>query len=109
MTGAELMALHIRAFNHGVTAGDWEPMLVRFAPTATVEFENVPVGPFVGIDAIRRAYLEQPPDDTLHALGIQESDEHTVVAAFAWSRGSTGRFVLEHDRGEVTRLRVVFD
>ena len=50
-----------------------------------LRFENVPAGPFVGIDAIRRAYREQPPDDQIRLLGIQANDERgTVVAAFAW-------------------------
>jgi hypothetical protein len=109
VTGAELMTAHLRAFNHGVESGDWEPMLSRFAADAEVQFENIPVGPFVGIDAIRQAYREQPPDDTIQPLGVQENDELTVVAAFAWSKGGTGRFVLVHERGEVRRLTVVFD
>ena len=107
--GDALMAAHVRAFNHGVATDDWEPMLVRFADDAEVHFENSPVGPLVGIDAIRTAYRERPPDDSIRLLGLQENDEHTVVAAFAWIRGGTGRFVLEHHRGAVTKLTVVFD
>jgi hypothetical protein len=109
VTGLELMDAHARAFNHGVVTGDWSPMLGRFADDAEVRFENVPAGPFSGIDEIRRAYAEQPPDDTIQLLGVQENDEHTVVAAFAWTKGGTGRFVLGHDRGEVRTLTVVFD
>ena len=103
------MKAHVRAFNHGVESGDWDAMLNRFAENAEVHFENAPAGPFVGIDAIRAAYRDQPPDDQIQLLGVQENDEHTVVAAFAWLRGGTGRFVLEHDRGAVTKLTVVFD
>jgi hypothetical protein len=107
--GDALMKAHVRAFNHGVETGDWEAMLTRFSDDAEVHFENVPAGPFVGIDAIRAAYRDQPPDDQIQLLGVQENDERTVVAAFAWLRGGTGRFVLEHDRGAVTKLTVVFD
>ena len=109
MTGRELVDRHVRAFNHGVRSGDWEPMLAGLADDAELRFENVPVGPFSGIGEIRRAYLEQPPDDELRLLGSQDNDEHTAVAAFAWLRGGTGRLVIEHDRGAITRLTVVFD
>ena len=107
--GSDLLQAHVRAFNDGVRTGDWEPMLERFAPDAEVRFENVPVGPFVGLDAIRAAYRDQPPDDQIQLLGAQEGNEHTAIAAFAWLKGGTGRLVLEHDRGAVTALTVIFD
>lgn len=103
------MEAHVRAFNAGVRTGDWEPMLARFAGDAELQFENAPVKqPIVGLDAIRRAYREQPPDDEIVLLGIQDEEER-VVAAFAWMRGGTGRLLMEHDRGTVTKLTVVFD
>jgi hypothetical protein len=104
------MESHVTRFNEGVRSGDWEPMLARFADDAELRFENVPAGPFVGLDEIRRAYREQPPDDEIRLLGIQDDDEDgRVTAGFAWARGGTGRLVLEHERGAVTRLVVVFD
>jgi hypothetical protein len=102
------MEAHVRAFNAGVRSGDWEPMLARFADDAELEFENAPAGPFVGLEEIRRAYREQPPDDVILLLGIQEEEER-AVAAFAWGRGGTGRLLMEHDRGAITKLTVVFD
>jgi len=110
VTGRELLESHVARFNEGVRSGDWEPMLARFADDAELRFENVAAGPFVGLDEIRRGYLEQPPDDQIQLLGIQdEPDEARVTAAFAWTRGGTGRLVLEHDRGAITRLVVIFD
>jgi len=103
------MEAHVRAFNHGARTGDWEPMLAAFADDAELRFENVPAGPFRGIDAIRSAYLEQPPDDEIAMLGVQDDGEHTITAAFAWLKGGTGRLVLEHERGLVKTLTVVFD
>ena len=103
------MESHVRTFNHGVRTGDWEPMLKHFAPDAELRFENVPAGPFTWIDSIRTAYHEQPPDDEIALLGVQDDGERTVTAAFAWLKGGTGRFVLEHERGLVTRLTVIFD
>jgi hypothetical protein len=109
VSGRELLERHVRAFNHGVRTSDWEPMLAHFADGAELRFENVSAGPFVGLAAIRQGYREQPPDDEIVLLGVQEPDEHSVVAGFAWSRGGTGRLTLEHERGAVTRLTVVFD
>jgi hypothetical protein len=110
VTGTELLQAHVRAFNAGVETGDWEPMLGRFADGAELRFENVPAGPFVGIDEIRRAYRERPPDDGIQLLGVQADDERgEAIGAFAWLRGGTGRLVLEHDRGAITRLTVIFD
>jgi steroid delta-isomerase len=109
VTGRELMERHVRAFNAAVGDGDWQPMLAGFTPESELYFENVPAGPFLGRAAIERAYAEQPPTDTIQLLGIQENDEHNVAAAFAWSQGGTGRMLLEHDRGAIKRLTVVFD
>jgi hypothetical protein len=106
---SSLIERHVRAFNNGVRTGDWEPMLASFADDAEVRFENAPAGPFCGIDAIRAAYREQPPDDEIALLGVMDDGEHTITAAFAWSRGGTGRLLLEHERGLVTSLTVVFD
>ena len=104
------MESHVARFNEGVRSGDWEPMLAHFADDAELHFENVSAGTFVGLEEIRRGYLAQPPDDQIQLLGIQD-DEHDgrVTAAFAWMRGGTGRLVLEHDRGAITRLVVIFD
>ncbi len=108
-SGSELLQAHVRSFNEGVRSGDWEPMLERFSDDAELRFENVASGPFSGIVAIRAAYREQPPDDEIVLLGVQERDERTAVAGFTWLRGGTGRLVLAHDCGAVTGLTVIFD
>jgi hypothetical protein len=104
------MESHVARFNEGVRSGDWEPMLAHFSDDAELRFENVPAGPFVGLEEIRRGYLAQPPDDEIVLLGIQDDElDNRVTAAFAWARGGTGRLVLEHDRGAIARLVVIFD
>ena len=105
----ELLDRHVRSFNHGVRTSDWEPFLTQFADDAELRFENVPAGPFTGIDAIRTAYREQPPDDEIALLGAQDDGDRTITAAFAWLKGGTGRMVLVHERGLVTSLTVIFD
>jgi SnoaL-like domain len=104
------MESHVARFNEGVRSGDWEPMLAHLADDAELHFENVPAGPFVGLGEIRRSYLERPPDDQIQLLGIQDDEQdNRVTAAFVWTRGGTGRLVLEHNRGAITRLVVIFD
>jgi hypothetical protein len=104
------MELHVASFNEGVRSGNWDPMLARFADDAELHFQNDPAGPFVGLAEIRRGYFEQPPDDRIQLLGIQDDvQDDRVTAAFVWERGGTGRLVLEHDRGAITRLVVIFD
>jgi hypothetical protein len=110
VSGRELMESHVARFNEGVRTGDWEPMLARFADDAELCFQNVPAGPFSGREEIRLAYREQPPNDEIRLLGIQDEEEaKRVTAAFAWARGGTGRLVLEHERGAIARLVVIFD
>jgi hypothetical protein len=104
------MESHVARFNEGVRSGDFEPMLAHFADESELWFEGVPAGPLVGIEEIRRGYLAQPPDDQIQLLGIQDDEQDgRVTAAFAWTRGGTGRLVLKHDRGAITRLVVIFD
>ena len=47
-----------------------------------LEFVGIPVGPFVGKEAIAAAYRTQPPDDELVVL--EPLGECAVV--YAWSR-----------------------
>jgi hypothetical protein len=104
------MESHVARFNEGVRSGDWEPMLAHLADDAELHFENVPAGPFVGLQEIRRSDLERPPDDQIQLLGIQDDEQdNRVTAAFVWTRGGSGRLVLEHDRGAIKRLVVIFD
>jgi hypothetical protein len=56
-----LLEQHVARFNEGVRSGDFTPMVAAFAEDAELHFEGVPVGPFVGRDAIDAAYREQPP------------------------------------------------
>ena len=106
-----LLHEHVIRFNEGVRTGDWEPMLERFADDAELAFEGVPVGPFRGRDAIAAAYAEQPPDDQLVTLRVEES-EGDVTALYAWRKEPgtvAGRMVLSPRGGLVARLLVTFE
>jgi len=111
VTGQELLQRHVERFNAAVRTGDWEPMLEQFADAAELEFRGIPVGPFVGKDAIRTAYREQPPDDELHVLESRERNG-VVQARYAWLAEpdvAAGELVLTSEGGLVRRLVVTFE
>ena len=106
-----LLDEHVKRFNAAVRSGDFGPMLENFSDDATMAFEGVPVGPFVGRDAIAQAYREQPPDDELDVLDVRE-DGNTVVAGYAWRRepdvrAGELRLTVEGDR--ISKLVVTFE
>jgi RimJ/RimL family protein N-acetyltransferase len=102
---------HVRRFNAGVRSGDFALMLEQFDDDTDMRFEGVPVGPFVGVDAIAQAYRERPPDDQLDVLDVRR-DGDTLVAAYAWRREPekrAGELRLTVDGGRITQLVVTFD
>lgn len=95
---------HVERFNEGVRTGDFARMVGAFADDAMMVFEGVPVGPFVGREAIGEAYRAQPPDDEIVLLG----DDGT----YAWASApdeAAGQMVLEERDGKIARLVVRYD
>ena len=102
---------HVARFNDGVGTGDFTAMLSAFADDAVMTFEGVPVGPFVGREAIRRAYAEQPPTDEIRILGTPTDEGGTIVADYAWAAEGTraGSMFLTVRDGRIDRLTVTFE
>jgi steroid delta-isomerase len=101
---------HVRRFNEGVRSGDFGPMATGFTEDAEMRFEGVPVGPFVGRDAIAAAYRDQPPDDEVEILGMEERDG-TIVARYAWLRDHgkpAGEMRVTPRNGRIRKLVVTF-
>lgn len=91
--------------------GDWGAMLESFDDAAEMEFRGIPVGPFVGKDAIAAAYRDQPPDDELRVLERRDSPGR-VEARYAWLAEpdvAAGEIFLTHDDGTIQKLVVTFD
>jgi steroid Delta-isomerase len=105
-----LLDEHVRRFNAGVRSGDFAPMVEAFAEDAELQFEGVPVGPFIGRDAIAAAYRDQPPDDEVEILGAEDRDG-VVVARYAWLRDhgrQAGEMRLTPRDGLIQTLVVTF-
>jgi RimJ/RimL family protein N-acetyltransferase len=103
----EVVARH----NQGVRTGDWEPLGECYADDARLEFEGMPVGPFVGRDAIVAAYSERPPDDEVRILSAEERPGG-VEARYSWSvepERQAGRMLLTRRVAEIERLVVTFE
>jgi steroid delta-isomerase len=95
---------HVERFNRGVRSGEFGEMVSFFAEDAELVFDGIPVGPFVGRDAIEAAYREQPPDDEIVLL-----DED---GTYAWSSEPdlpAGRLFLTERAGEIARLVIRYD
>jgi hypothetical protein len=102
---------HARHFNAGVRSGEWGPMLANFEDAAEMEFRGIPVGPFVGKDAIAAAYREQPPDDEMRVLEEREG-EGQIEARYAWLAEpdvAAGEMFLTTEGGRIRKLVVTFD
>jgi hypothetical protein len=105
-----LLEEHVRRFNEGVRTGDFGPMAAAFAEDAEMRFEGVPVGPFLGRDAIAAAYRDQPPDDEVELFATEERDG-AIVARYAWLRDGgkqAGEMRLTPRGGRIQKLIVTF-
>jgi steroid Delta-isomerase len=102
---------HVERFNEGIRTGDFAPMIAAFTDDAELAFEGVPVGPFVGRDAIEEAYRRQPPDDEVRLLGPPRVEGGALVADYAWAREGTraGRMIVTERDGAIARLVVTFE
>jgi hypothetical protein len=103
-----LLSAYAERFNAGVRAGEWEPMLELLAPDAELEFVGIPVGPFVGREAIGDAYRTQPPDDELVLLEPRGDGG----AVYAWAKEPerpAGELHLDERDGATLRIRVLYE
>jgi steroid Delta-isomerase len=108
-TLSEAVARHVELFNAAVLSGDFSALVDTFAPIAVMRFLGVPAGPFLGREAIARAYADSPPDDTMSIVDVREAGPHTAQVAFVWSRGGTGSMTMSYHNGALIDLTICFD
>jgi hypothetical protein len=106
-----VLRAHVERFNEGVRSGDFAELVSGFAPDAEMTFEGVPVGPFVGRDAIAAAYARRPPTDEVRLLGEPQIEGGSVVCDYAWAAEGqrAGRMILTARDGSIARLVVTFE
>jgi steroid Delta-isomerase len=102
---------HVRRFNDAVRSGEFSEMVGGFAQDAEMVFEGVPVGPFVGRDAIAEAYARQPPSDEIRLLGGRRVEAGSVECDYAWAAEGrrAGRMIVTARDGLIERLVVTFE
>jgi RimJ/RimL family protein N-acetyltransferase len=99
--GVDALYEHVARFNQA----DWEGVAECFAEDGVLEFEHIPIGPFEGREAIAAAYTEQPPDDEIRLVSVDDGDP--VVGRYEWSRGDGGGTLTARvDDGLIARLIV---
>jgi RimJ/RimL family protein N-acetyltransferase len=97
--------------NEGVRTGDWSGLGAWFEDDAELVFDGVPVGPFVGRDAIVAAYRERPPDDQVLTFRVENADGE-VTALYGWLASPSevaGRMIVTTEGERIRRLRVTFE
>jgi hypothetical protein len=105
----EAVREHERLFNDSVRSGDFDAFVATFAEDATMRFDDVPVGPFKGRDAIAKAYAAQPPSDTMSIRSIEEVAPETVHTKFDWDAGGSGSMQVRWRDGQVAELTIAFN
>jgi steroid delta-isomerase len=69
------------------------------------------MGPFVGRNVIAEAYAQNPPDDEIEILGVDEQGG-SLVARYAWKKDegrAAGRMIVTPRNGRIARLVVTFE
>jgi hypothetical protein len=87
-----------------VRAGEFARLHGLFADYASMRFHGLPVGPFVGPDAIVAAFAEHPPDDELVILRQSGAE-----AVYAWAKEPEtvrGRLRITVARGRIAAIDV---
>jgi len=100
---------HERVFNGAVRSGNFEALIATFTDDAVMRFDNRPIGPFEGRDAIRMAYESQPPTDTLTTRSIEQVAANEATAYFDWDHGGSGSMQMSWRGGHVATLVIAFD
>jgi len=101
---AELLRVYVQRHNGGVRAGGFSGLRALLAEDASMRFHGIEAGPFVGIEAILLAFVEDPPDDELVIL-----EQRGVEAVYAWGRDPerpAGRLRITVVRGRISAIDV---
>jgi len=104
----EAVREHERLFNEAVRAGDFTEFTKTFADDAVMAFDDVPIGPYRGREAIAKAYATRPPDDTMSIWSIEEVDSDTADVRFDWDAGGGGAMRVKWQDGLIAGMTISF-
>jgi hypothetical protein len=105
-----LLDRHLEAFNHGVRTGDFARMLAMYETDAVFELAAPVSATHEGLAAIRGAYRDNPPNDTMR-LGEPAVNGRSIEADYWWDAEPdrrAGRLYVEFRGDRVVRKRVTF-
>jgi hypothetical protein len=108
MKEQQILDRHLAAVNAVAAGGDARHLAGGLTPDCTMTFVGIPVGPFVGREAVVAAYRANPPDDQVVVLDRQLT-EGRIEATYAWSAEPgrpAGRIILELE-GELVKAWTV--
>lgn len=100
---------YVELHNAGVRSGDFDALLALFTADGEVHFVGRTIGPFRGIEALRRAFQQTPPDDELVLAPVALGDR-AERAEYAWKSAPgaiAGMLIAETDGEQLRVLRVV--
>jgi steroid delta-isomerase len=98
---------HVEKHNEAVRTSEFGSFLAMYADNAVMSFDDLPIGPFHGKEAIIDAYSEQPPNDTMWLIDMHEVGDDGVTALFEWDAGGTGEMYLRWEGGRIVEHRII--
>jgi hypothetical protein len=108
MSPSEVLDQYVILHNQGVETADFEPLLAQFAVDAIFDFQDPPIGIFMGQKAIRELFRHRPPEFMLGIRKIAETGLAARAEYFDWKNPDTrlGAIKLETDFEKITRIVV---
>jgi ketosteroid isomerase-like protein len=100
---------HAMLFNDAVRSGNFAEFVATFTDDAIMRFENRPLGPYYGRDAIAKAYAAVPPTDTMTLEAVEAIGTDAARVTFAWDAGGTGQMTMVWRDGKVADLSIALD
>lgn len=108
MTSREIIGSYVALHNEGVATGSFAPMLALFDDDAELYFEDLPIGPYLGRNAIAEAFCQLPPTDELEILEISSYDSGGR-AIYGWQSDpgrAAGDIHMDINDGRIRKLTI---
>ncbi|HKZ58734.1 MAG TPA: nuclear transport factor 2 family protein [Candidatus Thermoplasmatota archaeon] len=108
MSAESALTAYVDAHNEGVRTADYSRLAALLHAEAEMTFKGQRVGPYIGRDAILRAFKETAPGAELRVLEVQ-SDRTGAEARYGWVGAAAtvaGVLRIEPREGKVARIEV---